>query len=83
MKTAKIGLTPEGKVAVDFGGEWDGTCCGPEEKALVEELKRLGVQMDFESVSCRLPAPEARAAAQNGDCVVIRTDTDKKEGASR
>ena len=68
-KTLTIELRPDGTVSHDFGGAFDGACCGPDERRIIAKLKARGIVLGEPTVSCRLPATERLASIRKGDCV--------------
>ncbi len=69
MKTATVGVERDGGISIEFGGTWDGICCGPEERELLAALKRLGIVTDLAGLACHLPDAGRKAAVLGGDCV--------------
>jgi hypothetical protein len=63
-----------GKITVDLGGEWDGSCCGEEAKLLNRELEQLGIRLTVRHVMCRLPILERFQAKNKGECAFTHND---------
>lgn len=70
MKIIRIQLDGEGTVTIDFGGELDDGCCGPESKRLSQALRALGLKMKLNGVRCRLPISQRIKAKLCGTCIL-------------
>ena len=65
-KRIKLVIRKDGKIAMDFDG-FVGTNCVDEAKEIKRRLKELGVEMDLESATPKVPRiPEAGPERQKG-----------------
>lgn len=69
MKKATLTIKKDGDIAMEFGGDLAGICCGNEDRKLQQALKDLGVNFRLKSVHCNLPNPLQISAKQNGNCI--------------
>ena len=68
-KTVEIEMTNKGYINIEWSGDWDGICCGPEESILQEKLKDLGVELETTRIYCKLSEPDRTKAKTIGICI--------------
>ena len=67
-------LADNGDITMEWGGDLEGVCCGPDEKKLKKRLSNLGIDLEVKSISCRLPLADKQSAQAIGICVQRRPD---------
>lgn len=68
-KTVSTVVTSDGIFQIEWGGDLEGQCCGYEETRLKEKLKQLGIELNLQSVFCRLPKENESMAKNAGICI--------------
>ena len=70
-------------ISVDMTGDLDDSCCGFEERRLQEELAKLGIELEFKNIYCRLPIVEMMKAKISGECIKSSNLKEEGEGVGR
>ena len=73
-KSVKILLDDNGDITIEWGGDLEGVCCGPDEKRLKDKLSKLGIDLEIKSIQCHLPSADKQSAQSVGICVQMRPD---------
>lgn len=76
MEVIDVKINEDGIIEFDLGGDLDGKCCGHVQREIHERLKALGIELQVQSVFCRLPKSEMRSMLEQGQCVVARDTQD-------
>lgn len=69
-KTVLIEITSASDFIVDWGGDLEGACCGPESSTFREKLSKIGIELELRKISCRLPKADSNNAKTEGICIV-------------
>ena len=73
-KLVNILLVDNGDITIEWGGDLEGVCCGPDENRLKDQLSKLGIDLEIKSISCRLPLADKQSAQSVGICVQRKSD---------
>lgn len=68
-KEVIIQLSHNCDVTIEWGGDFNGVCCGPQERLFKERLAQFGVKLTPKSVFCRLPLNYRQIAQERGICI--------------
>ena len=68
-KSVSIEISDSGGLNIEWDGDLNGVCCGPEESELKDKLRQLGVELETRGVYCKLPEPDRTKAKVMGICV--------------
>lgn len=75
MKKIAVKVQNSGNLTIDLGGDLDNGCCGGEAGRLNNILKEYGLEVNLQSVFCRLPTAQRVAAKFAGKCNTEREKT--------
>ena len=68
MKEINIQILNNGNSVVDFGGDFDGSCCGCPANTLNDHLAELGIEVELKAIHCHLSLQDRIKARVTGLC---------------
>ena len=68
-KTCRVAILSDGRMTIDLGGGFNGSCCGCPAAALSAELAAYGIELELKTVRCRLPVAQQEQAKKDGHCI--------------